>query len=181
VLLPLTVAFNVLATRARAALAWLLVGNLAVFSGLLMLLDVHHDPRELAAARVAGSGVVVRAGDGWFDAEHSLWHHWTWNSGHGILDVESWPHQTRKLRLEFNLRSLSPRNVTVIQDGVLLWSGFAGVERTAAAIDFPLRAGHARLEFASAAPRSPVAPGTDTRPLAFAVYDLRVTLPESGQ
>ncbi len=179
VLLPLTLAFNVLATRDHAAPAWLLAGNFAVFSGLLMLLDVHHDPRELAAARVAGSGVVVRAGDGWFDAEHSLRHHWTWSSGHGPLDIESWPHQTHRLRLEFNLRSLSPRNVTVTQNGVLLWSGRAGVERAAAAIDFPLVEGHARLEFASDPPVASGASGTDARPLAFAVYDLRVTLPES--
>lgn len=181
VLLPLTLAFNVLAVRRRAALAWLIVGNLAVGSGLLMLLDVHHDPRELAAGRAPDCGVVVRTGDGWFDAEHTLRHRWAWSGGHGSIEIESWPRTTRPLRLEFGLRGISPRIVAVTQDGIRLWRGPAGVERAMVAVDLQLRDGHARLEFADDPAVASPSTGTDERPLAFAVYDLRVTVPESGR
>jgi hypothetical protein len=181
VLLPITLAFNMLAVRRRAALPWLLVGNLAVGSGLLMLLDVHHDPRELAAGRVPECSVVVRTGGGWFDAEHTLRHHWAWSGGHGSIEIESWPRTTRPLRLEFGLRGISPRIVAVTQDGIQLWRGRAGVERAIVAVDLQLRDGHARLEFADDSAMASPSTGTDERPLAFAVYDLRVTVPESGR
>src|SRR5262249_23084653 len=51
VLLPLNLAFNLVVHRTRAALAWLIAGNLTVFAGLLALRDVPRDPREAAAFR----------------------------------------------------------------------------------------------------------------------------------
>ncbi len=49
VLLPLSLAFNVLAVRRRAAVLWLVVGNLTVVNGVLTLWVVPNHPRELTA------------------------------------------------------------------------------------------------------------------------------------
>jgi hypothetical protein len=176
VLLPLSLAFGVLAVRTCAAWGWLVAGNLSVFSGVLMMTDVHRDPNELAAARIGDAGVVARSGAGWFGLEHSLRHRWSWSDGHGAVQIETWPRETHTLRLEFGLRGFTPCLVTVSQDGVVLWRGPAGLERAPVAFDVPVRRGAARLEFMTDSPAMPVAPGPDARRLAFAVYDLRIAL-----
>jgi hypothetical protein len=69
VLLPLTLAFNVLAHRWRASLAWLVVGNLGVFAGLIALRDSPFVGQELAAVRSGDVAAIVRPGEGWYAVE----------------------------------------------------------------------------------------------------------------
>src|SRR5262249_54897101 len=63
VLLPMTLAFNVVAARRRAPVWLLVAGNLAVAAGLLSMKDVPRDPTELAAGRSGASACVARLAD----------------------------------------------------------------------------------------------------------------------
>ncbi|HWA10210.1 MAG TPA: hypothetical protein VG838_12225 [Opitutaceae bacterium] len=179
VLLPLALAFNVMAARTRASVCWLLLGNLGVFSGLMMITDVHRDPRELGAARIAGTAVVAEVGDGWYGVERSSRHTWSWNEGRGLLSLHSWPAGDRAVRVTCTLRSLQPTTVTVTQDGAVRWRGTVGPSTMAASFPVPIAAGTARLEFSSDAAGVKEDAALGGRTLAFAVYDLRFAVPET--
>ncbi|MBL9189233.1 MAG: hypothetical protein JNK23_17255 [Opitutaceae bacterium] len=175
VLLPLNLAFNVLALRSRVPLAWLVAGNLTVFAGLLSVRDVPQDPHEIAASRIGGTSAVVRTGAGWFDHEQSRRHRWQWARARGELTVERWARGGRPLQIEFSLRSLAPRTVVIRHEGREIFQAAAGPAFTHHQVALP--AAMARtitLEFATAEP--PVlenaAPGA--RELGFALYDLRL-------
>jgi hypothetical protein len=179
VLLPLTLAFNVLAVRTRAGVAWLVIGNLTVFSGLLMLRDVHHDIHELAAARTGGVAVVARTDDGWYGVERSSRHTWAWSRGRGEIFFETWPRENRDLRIDFSLRSLRPVTVTVVQGAAVRWQGSVGPALTPATAVVAVGPGAPPLRvFTDDAPAAE-APAAGARTLAFSIYDLRPSLPEN--
>ena len=171
VLLPLTLAFNVLATRARAGLAWLVLGNLGVFAGLLMFVDVPNDSREIFAGRNHGVAALVHVNQGWFGAERTARHIWSWSDGRGELDFETWPLTPLSAQFEFSLRSLTPRTVVVRQAGVELWRGPVGDKASRITLPLQLTAGRTRLEFSTDTPGTRESPNADARELAFAVYD----------
>jgi hypothetical protein len=175
VLLPLTLAFNVVAHRTRATFAWLILGNLGVAAGLLMFVDVPNDSREIFAARSHGVATLMHVNAGWFGAERTSRHVWSWCEGRGELDFETWPLTPLSGQLEFGLRSLTPRTVVVRQAGVELWRGPVGEKAVRVTIPLSLGAGRTRLEFSSDTPGTRESPNADARSLAFAIYDPSLT------
>ena len=180
VLLPLTLAFNVLVHRTRAPVVWLFAGNLAVFSGLLALRDVPRDPRELAAAHSQGVAAIARLGDGWFGREHTFKHEWFWASARGTLALESWPKaRASAVELELKLRSLPPRRVTIRQNGREISHADIDANKMMS-WSVPLRVtdGHATLEFSTDTPGVRENTNAGARTLAFALYDPRLVVTE---
>lgn len=178
VLLPLTLAFNVLASRKRAPLAWLLAGNLAVGAGLIAVKDVPRDPTEAAAERAHGTACVASLREGWFGRESDPNHAWFWSGGRSTVALEAWPKADRPVRLDFALRAISPRTVVIRQDGRELWRGEAGTALASRqSVPIALTNGRTTIEFSSATPPIREAPNPDARPLSFALYDSRLILP----
>ncbi len=178
VLLPLNLAFNVLALRSRASLAWLVAGNLTVLAGLLALRDVPHDSRELAARSGGGTSAIVRFGDGWFGRESSGRHTWLWAKQSGTLAIERWSHGGVPMQLAFSLRSITPRTVVLHHQGREFWRAEVGPTTSAHTVTMPAATTPiVTIEFASVEPpvRENAAP--NARALAFALYDLRLTPP----
>jgi hypothetical protein len=178
VLLPLTLAFNVLASRNRASFAWLLAGNLAVGAGLLAVKDVPRDPTELAAGRSGEAACLAREGTGWHGVEREKNHRWAWSRSTATAVIEAWPKTDAAVRVEFALRSLSPRKIAIRCDGRELWTGTVGADLTAKrSILVPIHHGGATLELATDEPAVPEGPSPNARLLAFALYDLRFVAP----
>lgn len=178
VLLPLTLAFNLLVHRTRAPLAWLLLGNLTVFAGFAALRDVPSDARELAALNTGGTACLARAGDGWSGREEHGRHHWSWCSGRGTLTFESWPRTDAAVQLAFSLRAVTPRTIVLRQHGRELWRAAVGPTLSPHTLPLRLTHGQATLEFFSDAPPQREGAGPAARDLSFALYDLRLTLPK---
>ena len=178
VLLPLTLAFNLCAHRARAGWFWLIVANLGVVSGVMTLADVHHDPREVAAVRSRGLACVATANDGWYDRESSSRHAWFWSQGRAKLSVEAWPKADATVHLEFELTSPTPRTVIIAQAGHELWRGTVSARRERQSVAVVLSAGRASLEFSSDGEPMRESPAAGARPLAFALYDARWVVTE---
>jgi hypothetical protein len=179
VLLPLTLAFNVLAHRNRAPVGWLIAGNLAVAAGLLALKDVAHDPAELAAVRGRGTACIAALREGWYGTERGSSHVWAWSGGRGTVALEAWPKGAEAPRLEFSMRSLVPRIVILRQAGREIWRGNVGVDLTPRqSVPVPLAGGQTLIEFATETSGVPEGPNADARLLAFAIYDARLALPE---
>ena len=177
VLLPLTLAFNVLAHRNRAAAAWLILGNLGIAAGLLVLRDFPVNTRELFAGRSGGAATVVQIGEGWFGAERTSKHVWSWSSGRSQLAVETWADTPVTAQLDFALRALAPRTVVIRHDGRELWRGPVGEKTIRHAVSLRLAPGRTVLEFSTDTPATREGPAADARALAFALYDPRLSVP----
>jgi hypothetical protein len=93
--------------------------------------------------------------------------------------ITATPPHSQVLHLEFGARSLVPRTVVVRQEGRETWRGPIGPERTLQSVPVQLVDGHATLEFSTDTPGVPENTGAQARQLAFAVYDPRLTLPDS--
>ena len=178
VLLPLTLAFNVLVHRTRAPLAWLLIGNLTVFAGLVGLRDVPADPRELAAFSSSGTAGIARTGEGWSGREEHGRHRWSWCSGQGTVTLETWPRQSATVQLDFSLRAVTARTVVLHHDGREIWRAAVGPTRSHHTVTVRSEHGRASLAFSSDTPPQREGPHANARDLSFALYDLRLTLPE---
>jgi hypothetical protein len=177
VLLPLTLAFNVLAHRTRAALAWLILGNLGIAAGFLVLRDFPVNTRELSAGRSGGVATVVHIGDGWFGAERTPKHLWSWSSGRSQLVIETWAEAAVISRFDFSLRTLAPRTVIIRQGDRELWRGPVGEKTTRHSLALPLAPGRSLLLFSTDTPATRESTAADARALAFALYDPRLSVP----
>jgi len=176
VLLPLALAFNILAARRKAAMVWLLAGNLSVFSGAVAMARTSGNTMELSSGGGEGVAYAVRARNGWYGCEQNGRHRWDWSPGKAILTVETWPRVSAASRINLRLRALGPRNVTIRQDGRDLWSGEVTAKQLSVSIQATLSMGRAELEFSSpGAPQRPPS-SSDPRELAFAVYDPTVSI-----
>ncbi len=179
VLLPLTLAFNVLAHRVRAPLAWLIVGNLGVFAGLLAWRDAPYANHELAFARAGEVAAIARPVTGWFPSEQHGRHRWQWTSARGTIAIETWPRaRAVNVQFDFALRSPTPRTVVLRENGREIWRGAVGEKLTEFHALAALAPGAATLEFSTDTPGVREAPDANARSLAFALYDLRMAVTE---
>lgn len=177
VLLPLTLSFNLLAHRTRAAFAWLILGNLGVGAGFLVLRDFPVNTHELFAGRSGGAATVIQIGTGWFGAEHARKHVWSWSSGRSQLALRTWADAPVQAQLDFGLRSLAPRTVILRSPERELWRGQVGEKTTRFSIPLRLEPGDTRLEFSTDSPATRESPNANARALAFALYDPRLSVP----
>jgi len=168
VLLPLNLAFNVLAPRTRAGLALLILGNLTVPAGLVQFTSLPNDGVELAAAR-GSSNVLVQTRAGWSGVERDRRNFWSWSSGNAALAVIARPAPAR-LNLAFRLRSVVPRSVTISQDGHVLWHGSLGPTWLPVAVS----CSDGLLRFETDAPPVPEGTQPGARALAFCIDRVRV-------
>ncbi len=176
VLLPLNLAFNVLVHRTRAPLAWLLLGNLTVCSGLLTMNFLPNAAIEVVT-HASSATYYGHFNDGWFGREHTWRHSWTWSNGRSVVTVDSTPARSQDLTLEFSARSLESRTVIVRQEDHEIWRKALGPELQPCAVPVHVVNGLATLEFSTDIPGMPARLPSDARPLAFAIYDPRLTVP----
>jgi hypothetical protein len=106
-LLPLTLAFNLLAPRSRRGLLLLVVGNLTVLSAVDI---VRSFPSEQTFFQ---AGVTCRPAEGWHGPESLGRRTWRWASGPASLIIENPTGAPRVATLEFEIASVTARTVTV--------------------------------------------------------------------
>lgn len=175
VLLPMAVAFNVVALRSKASAWWLLAGNLPVASGVLALWHVPVIPREISSGSASGQVYLSELREGWHQIEHGRGRRWAWSAQGGEVEVRIWPHPGGAARLTLELRGITEREFTVAQNGVELARGVAGPRRAeveVAGVQFSR--GVARLRIATAAPPQKEAGADGGRELGLALSSVRL-------
>jgi hypothetical protein len=171
VVLPLTLAFNILAYRQRTGLFWLIAGNLSVVAGVAAMSD-HPFSRDFLAGRDGSKAWVVREGNGWFACEFPKWHLRAWSGGDAQIDIVTWPRKPLTLKIGFLLGSIAPRTVAISENGHELWQG--AVNRTGSHVSIQIRTaadGLAEVQFATDAPAVLENNQPNARRLAFEIYD----------
>ena len=175
VLLPMGVAFAVLAVRTQAGWGWLIGGGLTVFSGVLALWHVPDAPRELAAGRFTAGAYVARLDAGWFGVERDGRQAWAWSGREATLNVETAPRDTAPVRVRLKIRAITPRVVEIRVAGSTVWRGDVG-ERPSWIEFAATPAARGRLVLALSSSAAPVRENehADARALGFAVYDVEL-------
>jgi hypothetical protein len=163
----------VLAVRRGAAPAWLVLGNLSVFAGVLALWQVPPDRHELAAGRVAAGSYVVHADEHWYNSEHAKGRTWAWCAEAGELRLETWPRGDWDATVTLSVKGFTPRSLEISQGGRILWTGEVTAQLRDVTVEVKIKRGDTRVAIRSLAPPGREAP-PGGRELGFAVYGVRL-------
>ena len=160
----------------RWKLPVLVVANILTAAVLVVALTGQLAANEFAAKRSGTARLAVTLGEGWFGIERLGDARWAWSSGDATLFVQATGEgRGFPAKLQFELRSLAPRQITIRAGGTVLWSGAVPVGATP--VELSIRKfsdGAMRLEFSTDAPGVREGPGDDARALAFALYEVRL-------
>jgi hypothetical protein len=173
VLLPMTLAFNVRVVRDRAALAWLLAGNLSILTAI-QAPPMPGTAHQLPARGAWYSLHRLETDERWSVAEWTSKWRWAWCDGRGGVALQTFPARER-VRVELQVRGITPREVQVWHHGVQVWRGEVGDRPQWIPLpELPTRYGRLELELRSPAP--PVAEGVanTARRVSIACYGVRV-------
>ncbi|MBC8041338.1 MAG: hypothetical protein H7Y06_12405 [Opitutaceae bacterium] len=187
VLLPMTLAFNVLVPAGRRWLPVLVLGNLSVVTSFFILgaPPVSQDaarfegPRELMLAPATGKEIGARFDARWSEPENANGQRWRWNSGTAEMVVRN-PHDFPLVaQASLSLQTIEVREVRLLVDGREYWRGRleAGQTTRVEVSGIILPPGESVWEFATDIPgRPPAGNPADTRLLAFNLRDCVITL-----
>ncbi len=173
VLLPLTLAFNVRAVRDRAAVLWLIVGNLTILSGIHTL-EIPGTPHQLPARGAWYSHHVLETDQRWAVAEWNSKWRWAWSAGEGAVTLQTWPRRDRA-KVELQVRGVTPRELEVSHAGAVLWRGTIGDRPQWVPLpELPLEDGRITFELRSVAPATAEGVANTARSISIACYGARV-------
>ncbi len=183
VILPMTLAFNLLVPRGRAWLPLLLAGNLSVFSGVAEFTSHRAGLLYYRGESQLVSQQTFERGEGWYLAELKGWKTRRWCRQTADITLHNHATGPVEARLELQVSAVSPRTLSLRLDGVELWRGeLAGDTQKFITPAFKLPAGRSRLEFHTDLPAEKPVEG-DERELSFCVWGLllevRTPAPES--
>lgn len=181
VLLPMTLAFNLLVPRGRAWLAVLVAGNLSVFASVAEFKPPVRDFLTVEGEPALVAGVELRRGDGWHQAESDLHRAWRWARQRAVLRVDNRTGAAIELRLAAEFSGLRPcRLVVRAPDGDAVFDEALAVRgRRGESAPFVVPPGPAEIVFASDRPETRL-PNGDPRAMSFSVGDLRITVAPAG-
>lgn len=179
VLLPMTLAFNVLLPRTPRWLPLLLVGNLTVAASVFEF----SPPSEFYTVRGdrglrAGLRVIPAAG--WHGSERHLEEQWRWSAQRSELRLVNQNTEPIRVVLRGDAGAVTePRQLRVSVGERLLWGDTVGSGATDMRFGLTLPPGETVLVFASDRPAEKV--GTDPRDLAFRVANLVIVVSRAGR
>ncbi len=181
VLLPMTLAFNLLVPRGRRWLAVLVLGNLSAIAGVNEFGAVPHESFTVRGERAVRSQVRLVHGSGWYVAESDGRREWRWSEGTGRHRLVNRSAEPVAVRLTGEAAALRPARLTIRIAGGEGWSGAVDTRRAAFATTTAIIAAGAAadVEFVLDRPGERFANG-DARLLAFAIYDAAIAVARAG-
>ncbi|HTB80493.1 MAG TPA: hypothetical protein VK717_06370 [Opitutaceae bacterium] len=182
VLLPMTLAFNVLVPRGRQWWLVLLLGNLTVAAAPDILMAPAPEgwrvegPRALRTTGLSEKSMEAVFDAQWFSPEHSHFTYWRWSRGPAVITVRN-PHPFSLVAdLRFGLNSLDGRRIIVCAGDRILWEGEIGrASRDVIIRDLRLPPGDTLLSFKTGQPSLQPGKG-EMRVLAFCLSNFEILL-----
>jgi hypothetical protein len=177
VVVPMTLAFNIVAPRGWRWWPLLVLGNLSALSAPDQLRapgqeNFAVEGPENVWMTPTREGIVADFAPEWYQTEKSHFEYWRWSRGPAGMVIQNPQSFPVEVELRFGLRAFDERTVRVFQGGTLRWQGT--VDRVGALVTLP----HVRLE-PGANPwrfdtdKPAMLPGRDTlRPVAFNLRNL---------
>jgi len=182
VLLPMTIAFNIVFSRRIWMLPMLLFANSLTLIGLNSLQPQEIPERvdftrqsPLAYNPETDEYSDIEFTDGWYVAEGKSKKYWRWSSGEGLMEFDLPGNQKVNAILEFQPRTISPREIVLEVNGLQVWKmqsggGYGDLQ----SIPFVINPGKNTLRIYS--PQPPERFGQDPRDLSFSFGDYQLHL-----
>ena len=129
VLLPMTLAFNLLVPKGGSWWLVLLFGNLNVLAtpDVLRLPSPQSyrvvGPGDLRMVAATGQVVEPVFDERWYPPEHSSFEFWRWSDGPSTLSLRNPQRFALMVDIRFSLRANDVRSISITQDGRVLWQG----------------------------------------------------------
>jgi hypothetical protein len=129
VLLPMTLAFNILVPRGRRWWFVLILGNLNVLASPDVLRLPSREsyrlegPRELRMVISNGNVVKPVFDDRWYPPENSSFEFWRWSDGPSTMVLHNPQDFGLIADITFSVRANDVRSLSISQAGRLLWEG----------------------------------------------------------
>lgn len=174
VLLPMSLAFNILVPRGRRWLPILVAGNLTVFASVS---EFNPPPRffNIAAPSAMAAAVTISDTGHWYQVESRGSNTWRWASGDAGLVFENTSDQPLAATLHGTVSVLDRNREIAVRFGEQrLWSTTLSSDRAGFSLAFTLPPGSSELHFITPQPAPPE--DRDGRALAFSVSNLKLTL-----
>ncbi len=174
VLLPMTLAFNVLVPRGWRWLPVLIAGNLTVAASVFEFSPPHEFYRVRGDAGLRAAVRLVPA-PGWHGPERHLEQHWRWSAGAAELHANNTSAQAVRMTVRGQATSAEGlRALRVLAGEKLLWGDTIGHGVTELRFGLVLPPGETVLRFVTDRPAQRI--GTDPRDLAFQISNLEIVL-----
>lgn len=182
VLLPMTLAFNILVPRGRRWWIVLLLGNLTVLGAPEMLQAAPRDSFKVEGEHslrhtAAGRPVEVIFGHEWFQPERTRLEYWRWSSGPTTITLRN-PHPYPiMVTVSFGIRARDARTVGLWQANYARWERklAAGELREVKVRNMRLEPGDTLWRFETDRPGDQPNTG-DPRALTFCLRNLTLTI-----
>ncbi len=181
VLLPMTLAFNILVPRGRKWLIVLLLGNLTVFASYDALRAPAREsfrvegPSALLMAPGSGQTVAAVFDDQWHPDERSRLEYWRWSKGSATVTLRNPQSYALLVTVSFTIRCNDVREVGLWQEGFGRWERTLqrGEMRDVKVRNMRLEPGDTVWNFKT--DRPPINPGNnDPRKVAFKLSNLEI-------
>ena len=174
VLLPMTLAFNILVPRGTRWLPLLIAGNLTV-AATVFEFSPPHDFCTVLGERSMRAAVRVVPASGWNGPEQHLSQHWRWSSGPAKLRLVNEAGQPLLATIRGQVSSAEgERSVRVFTGERLLWTDNLGTRPIRIQFGVVLPPGETVISFTSDRPAQKI--GTDPRELAIRVANLEIVV-----
>lgn len=179
VLLPMTLAFNILVPRGRKWLAVLIVGNLTVVASYKEFTPPAREFYQLAGESAVVEAVRVELKGGWSGPENFNGDRWRWSEGDSQLQLRNDAGGPLALVVRGNVAALDARTLRIFAGEALVWSGEVSEKKASFKFGCMLPESGVGLRFVSDKAGRKV--GSDPRQLSFSIFNLEfVVTPSDG-
>jgi hypothetical protein len=179
VLLPMTLAFNILVPRGRKWLPLLIAGNLTVVASYKEFTPPAREFYHLSGESEVVGAVRVEIGAGWYGPESYKSESWRWSSGKSELRLKNASAGPLEAVVRGRVAALDGRALRIFLGDALVWSGDIGERQAPFKFGCIVPEGGAVLRFVSDKEGRKV--GTDPRKLSFNIFDLEVVVKPSDR
>ena len=177
IVVPLTLAFNVVLPRGRWWWPVLLLGNLSALSAPDQLQPPGSEGYKVTGPRAvwmspARQDIAVEFSGDWYQAERSHLEYWQWSRGSAGMVIRNPQSVPVEVALQFDLRAFDERTIRVLEGTTVRWEGRVSRAGTSVSLArIRLEPGDNPWRFETDKP--PVVPEGDTlRPVAFNLRNL---------
>ncbi len=172
VLLPMTLAFNVLVPRGRKWLPLLIAGNLTVVAAYHEFSPPAREFYRLSGEREVLGAVQIEPVSGWYGPESTRQDAWRWSNGKSELRIRNASGGPLALAVQGRVSAQDAGKLRVFVGDAMIWAGDVGEKQTGVRFGVTVPEGVAVLRFETDKPGRPTL--TDARKLAFSLSNLEI-------
>jgi hypothetical protein len=174
VLLPMTLAFNIVVPRGWKWLPLLVAGNLTVMSAYREFSPPAREFYQLSGENAVLGAVRVEPASGWYGPETANGTTWRWSMGKAELRVFNAAGGPLSVVIHGRVAAPVETEVRISEGNEMIWAGAVSPKQLPFQFGRVIPEGMTVLRFESENNGKPI--GTDQRKLAFNIFDLEVVV-----